>query len=228
MRYKSVFSHARLRQKLAVILLAVPCLVVVGTTSALASPAATAPASSHLTKRVPAQSVSDVVWWNRSTGVVASWLQNGAGSVLGTRQLNWTCTAASGCSSQWQPIGLGDVNGDGHPDLTWFNKTTGVVSSWLLNGAGTVLGTQALTYKCTAAPACSSQWQPIGLGDVNGDGHPDLMWFNKTTGVVSSWLLNGAGTVLGTQALTYKCTAASGCSSRWQPIGLGDVNGDDH
>jgi hypothetical protein len=35
------------------------------------------------------------------------------------------------------------------------------------------------------------------------NGYPDLMWFNPTSGVVSSWLLDGAGHVLGTQPLTY-------------------------
>jgi hypothetical protein len=103
----------------------------------------------------------------------------------------------------------------------WINKTTGIVSNWLLNGTSTPTGIQNLTWKCTADSGCSTQWQPIGLGDVNGDGHPDLMWINKTTGIVSAWLLNGTSTPTGIQDLTWKCTADSGCSTQWQPIGLG-------
>jgi hypothetical protein len=37
---------------------------------------------------------------------------------------------------------------------------------------------------------------------------------------VSTWLLNGAGTVMGAQNLDWHCDAASGCASQWQPIGL--------
>jgi hypothetical protein len=104
--------------------------------------------------------------------------------------------------------------------LTWYNRTTGVVSTWLLNGAGTVMGAQNLDWHCDAASGCASQWQPIGIGDVNGDGHADVTWYNRTTGVVSTWLLNGAGTVMGAQNLDWHCDAASGCASQWQPIGL--------
>jgi hypothetical protein len=104
--------------------------------------------------------------------------------------------------------------------LTWYDRTTGVVSSWLLNGAGTVMGKQDLTWHCDVASGCASQWQPIGIGDLNGDGHADVTWYDRTTGVVSSWLLNGAGTVMGKQDLTWHCDVASGCASQWQPIGL--------
>jgi FG-GAP repeat len=109
---------------------------------------------------------------------------------------------------------------NGFSDITWFNPSTGVVGSWLLNGSGRVLGTQDLSWKCTASSGCSSQWHPVGIGDMNGDGHQDVVWFNPSTGVVGTWLLNGSGRVLGTQDLSWKCTASSGCSSQWHPVGI--------
>ena len=163
-----------------------------------------------------------LTWFNPPTGVVSSWLTDGAGHVVGTQQLNWTCSAASGCSGQWHPVGNPVFSGPS--DLMWFNPTTGVVSTWLTDDTGNVVGTQQLNWTCTAASGCSQQWQPVGTADVNGDGHPDLMWFNPTTGVLSTWLTDGAGHVVGTQQLNWTCTAASGCSGQWHPIGLADSN----
>jgi hypothetical protein len=58
------------------------------------------------------------------------------------------------------------------------------------------------------------------MGDINGDGHQDLVWYNPTTGVVSAWRLNGSQFVQGTHELDKHCTAASGCASKWHPVDL--------
>jgi hypothetical protein len=116
----------------------------------------------------------------------------------------------------------------GFPDLVWFNATSGVVGSWLLDGAGHVTGTQDLNWTCGSASHTGcvnpSQWRPIGVGDMNGDGHQDLVWFNATSGVVGSWRLDGAGHVTGTQDLNWTCGTAShtGCvnPSQWRPVGI--------
>src|SRR3954451_24785538 len=84
---------------------------------------------------------------------------------------------------------------NGHPDLVWFNAQSGVVSAWLLNGTGTVQGKADLNWTCGAE--CWNGWSPIGIGDLNADGHSDLVWFNAQSGAVGAWLLNGTGTVQG-------------------------------
>jgi hypothetical protein len=38
--------------------------------------------------------------------------------------------------------------------------------------------------------------------------------------VLKSWLLNGAGKVMGSQSLSLVCGAGDGCSYGWVPIGL--------
>ncbi|MFD9734539.1 FG-GAP repeat domain-containing protein [Umezawaea sp. NPDC059074] len=168
----------------------------------------------------------DVTWFNRTSGEVSTWLTNGSGTVLGTQPVDWHCDQASGCSTQWKPIALGDVNGDHNQDVVWWNSGTGVVSAWLLNGYGNVLAKQDLDWRCDYSSTCATYWRPVGVGDVNGDGHVDLVWFNYFTGVVSSWLLNGYGNVLAKQDVDWHCDYPSGCSSRWRPIGVGDLNGD--
>ncbi len=57
--------------RMLALIVAIACPIVVSV--ALAAPAGAQAAT------------SDVVWWNQSTGVVSSWLQNGAGHVLGSK-----------------------------------------------------------------------------------------------------------------------------------------------
>jgi hypothetical protein len=103
---------------------------------------------------------------------------------------------------------VGDFNGDGHADVLWFNASTGQLSYWLLDGQGNVIATPILSRTCGSG--CSPQWQVVGVGDFNGDGHADVLWFNASTGQLSEWLLDGQGNVIATPILSRTC--GSGCS----------------
>jgi hypothetical protein len=162
----------------------------------------------------------DVLWHNAQSGELSVWLLNGA-TVTGTQSLSWRCDAASGCSSAWRAIAVGDFNRDGLTDVLWHNAQTGELSAWILNGAGVALSTQSLSWRCDAASGCSTRWKVVGSGDLNQDGHRDLLWYNATTGQVSAWLLDGA-TVLGSMELAWTCTAASGCASQWKLVGTAE------
>ncbi len=96
-------------------------------------------------------------------------------------------------------VAMGDVNGDGKPDLVVANPyfdntyTSGAVSVLLGNGDGTFQGAQS--YKSGGYRAVS-----IVVADVNGDGRPDLLVANERTtafnekGRVGVLLGNGDGT----------------------------------
>ena len=201
---------------LATFVLVTTVLVPSGHTVVASSSAADAQLAAF-TAASPSQDPLGLTWWDRSSGAVSTWLLNGSGTVLGYQALSKTCGTAGGCSDNWIPLGLADVNGDGNPDLVWWDPSSGAVSTWLLNGSGTVLGYQALSKTCGTAGGCSDNWIPLGLADVNGDGHPDLVWWDPSSGAVSTWLLNGSGTVLGYQALSKTCGTAGGCSDNWHP-----------
>ena len=79
----------------------------------------------------------------------------------------------------------GDHDGDANPDVYWRNYSTGVTAAWLMNGtsfSGTVVNFPTLT---------NVQYRIEGVADFNGDGQPDILWRNGTTGAAAIWIMNG-------------------------------------
>jgi hypothetical protein len=91
---------------------------------------------------------------------VAVWLMNG---------LTITSVGFPGsASTEFEIVGVGDVNGDGKADLVWRNTSDGNTAVWLMNGA---------TILSTGFPGgVPLAWQLVGAGDVNGDGKADVIW----------------------------------------------------
>jgi len=150
---------------------------------------------------------SDLLWYNRQTGDAKAWLMNGNNSptptTLGTVSPN----------SGWTFQGLGDFNGDRKTDLLLRNTQTGDTQAWLTNGTKT---SAIVHYSKMSA---QDGWCFEGLGDFNGDGRSDALWYNKQTGVTETWLMNETGS-------PSRRTSRQDMSSYWDLQALGDFNGD--
>jgi hypothetical protein len=113
-----------------------------------------------------------------------------------------------------------DLNGDGNLDLVVSDTTTdrttkqavGVISIQLGKGDGTFQ--TAVTY-----PAGSDAGS-LAIGDLNGDGFPDVVVSNLRAGTVAVLLGNGDGTF---QAAVHYAAAIG---KRSNIVALGDFNGD--
>jgi hypothetical protein len=107
-------------------------------------------------------------------------------------------------------VAIGDVSGDGKPDLAVANFFANTVSVLLGTGAGRL----GLKTDFTTGDNPIS----VAIGDVNGDGRPDLAVANATSNTVSVLLGDGAGGFHG------RTDFSTGVNP--QEVVIGDVNGD--
>ena len=116
----------------------------------------------------------DVIAVHESTGQVAVHFFCGPQGTALLRSETISPLSAIG----WNAIGAADLNGDGHADLILQNSSTRQVMVAYLGGSSgtTVTATQELNSSSFGG------WTAVGMQDMNGDGHPDLILVNDATG----------------------------------------------
>jgi hypothetical protein len=144
----------------------------------------------------------------------ANWQAEGTVSVLlntgdGSFQAKLDYATGRGASS----VAIGDLNGDRKPDLATANAYSGptpTVSVLLNRGDGSFRA--KLDYRTGSSPSS------VAIGELNGDGEPDLAIANSGASTVSVLSNRGDGSF---QAkLDYRTGA-------WpQSVAIGDLNGD--
>lgn len=105
-------------------------------------------------------------------------------------------------------VGVGDLNGDGSPEIVVSNSSANTVTVLLNNGMGTFAAQPAISV--TPGPSA------VSVGDLNGDGKADIYWFGG--GSLSALINQGNATFTGTPVTTS--------SFLGDAMAVGDVNGD--
>jgi hypothetical protein len=156
-----------------------------------------------------------LVYSESSTGALAVIFYGGPdGAIL----RDFSSLAAPG--EGWAARAVADLNGDGHPDVIFVNKTTGQVDVYFYGG---LQGTNFLGNE-TIGPLSATGWNVVGATDLNADGHPDLILQNPSTRQILIHYLGGTKgtTVTATEELSGSSFAG------WTAAGMQDLNGDGH
>ena len=135
-------------------------------------------------------------------------------SVSGSVSFATQVTAATG--GQPNGIAIGDIDGDGKPDLAVANWNGGTVS--VLRNTS-VSGSVSFATQVTAAVGSGASG--IVIGDIDGDGKPDLAVANLTSNTVS--VLRNTST-MGSVSFATQVTAPTGTQPNC--IAIGDIDGD--
>src|ERR1700675_3072937 len=116
----------------------------------------------------------DVIAVHEGTGQVAV---NFFGGSQGTTLLR-SETIGPLSAMGWNVVGAADLKGDDHPDLLLQNSSTRQVMVAYLGGSS---GT-AVTATQESNRSSFGGWTAVGMQDMNGGGHPDLILVNDATG----------------------------------------------
>ena len=172
---------------------------------------------------------ADVLWRNANTGAVALWQMDGrsmvAGANTGMVQNNG---ANAALASFWKAEGVADLTGDGKADILWRNGNNGSVLLWQMDGrtvvSGSNTGMVTLSSLGPAYVGTPSTMRTEGVADTTGDGLPEVLWRNPSTGKLTMWSIGGT-TVSSDSTVQYNGADATP-SGTWNVEALSDFTGD--
>jgi hypothetical protein len=156
----------------------------------------------------------DLVWRHSVSGRNAMWFMN---IVDSTVTLTTPSVIDTLSDVTWELRAVGDINADGSPDLIWQKRDTGRTAVWFYVGT-TRIGTNYLYNAALDSYERDLDWKIVAAGDMDNDGHVDLVWRHMVSGELRIWHMNGN--------VQWDSVTVTTLDLNWQLAGLADINGD--
>jgi len=146
-------------------------------------------------------------WQNVSTGQRVKW-NNDFIHLISSSSLS-----PSVVSTDWKIAAIADMNDNGNPDLVWEHNSSGRRVIWFMDSDGVTQSSSMSLNPDTVA----TSWKIAAAADMDGDGFPDLIWENTSSGRRVVWFMEDDGYTLkksksiepGTVATAWSIAAAA-------------------
>jgi hypothetical protein len=157
---------------------------------------------------------TDIITTNLEGNDVTILLGNGNG------KFNEAAGSPSPCGDAPFGVAIGDVNGDGKPDLAVINSPASTTDRTGKNGLTILLGDGTGKFTMTKASPYEAGKIPnrVAIGDVNGDGVNDIVTSDNDSNRIYLFLMNRNGST------SSSCSIAVG--NHPKGVAIADLNGD--
>ncbi len=120
-----------------------------------------------------------------------------------------------------------DFDGDGNPDILYWNKSTGKTSIWYMGGTDGNVRQDFATVDPNGVSFPRTAWVPVAVGDFDGQDAPDILYWNKNTGRTSIWYMGGTGGNVRQDFATIDPNGVSFPGTSWVPKTVAQFDGQD-
>ncbi|WP_439507045.1 beta strand repeat-containing protein, partial [Sediminibacterium sp.] len=163
----------------------------------------------------------DLVVANLISNIVSVYRSTASSGSIGSGSFATKVDFATGDASPVS-VAIGDIDGDGKPDLVVANSASNTVSVFRNTSTSGSIGSGSFAAKVDFTTG--DRPQSLAIGDLDGDGKPDLVIANLNSNTVSVFRNTASSGSINTNSFAAKVDFTTGVGSR--SVAIGDLDGD--